>query len=236
MNNNDIKNNKVLAARYVNAWDTIVNAINSVCVTTTLDDGIEMKLHEDLVDCLNSWECLEPLSIEEAVRYLEGIAHNKADMYYAAEEALKYAVQKCESIARYTTDGAKNIDITAVSNYARHEFVYFLSYDMTKIEWDFENSDVCLYNDQNKSFDKFDEATQNKIKQAVAFRNERDNALSKVTEIVEEDMSYIDQNSAEYARYECLKAQFEQLYKELPDEAHRLVNLGKLFMDVVIIP
>jgi SMC interacting uncharacterized protein involved in chromosome segregation len=86
---------------------------------------------------------------------------------------------------------------------------------------------------QYKTYEQLDEATQSKVRHAVAFRIQADKALDKVPYVVEDDMSYMDEHSAEYARYECLKAQFEQILKDLPEDAHRLANCGVLVDGVV---
>lgn len=86
---------------------------------------------------------------------------------------------------------------------------------------------------QYKTYEQLDEATQNKVRHAVAFRLQSEQALAKVPYVVEEDMSYMDTHSAEHARYVCLKAQFEQIIEELPEEAHRLANCGVLVDGIV---
>jgi hypothetical protein len=86
-----------------------------------------------------------------------------------------------------------------------------------------------------QEFKYFDASVQAKIKQAVAFRIAREKALSKVPYIVEETMSYMDQDSAEYAEYQRLDAQFKSLCAELPEDAHRLANVGRFAGDAVVI-
>ena len=86
-----------------------------------------------------------------------------------------------------------------------------------------------------KKFKCFDASVQEKIKQAVRIRTARDKALASRPLIVEENMSYYDQDSAEHAEYQRLDAQFKAIYSELPEDAHLLVNIGRLRGDSVSI-
>jgi len=83
---------------------------------------------------------------------------------------------------------------------------------------------------RNKSRD-----VQEKINEAVRTRTARDKALSSIPTIVEESMSYLDQDSAEYAEYQRLDAQFKSICAGLPDDAQRLANIGRLVGDSVSI-
>jgi hypothetical protein len=86
-----------------------------------------------------------------------------------------------------------------------------------------------------QEFKNFDASVQEKIKEAVRTRTARDKALSSVPTIVEESMSYLDQDSAEYADYQRLDAQFNAIYAELPEDSQRLANIGRLVGDSVSI-
>lgn len=77
------------------------------------------------------------LSLEDAVKYLEGIASNEEDCYYCAKQALDYAVSKYGEILRYVDD-YKTIKINSVIYYATEQFEHFLNYEMKKIKWNFE--------------------------------------------------------------------------------------------------
>lgn len=79
-----------------------------------------------------------------------------------------------------------------------------------------------------REFKYFDASVQEKIKEAVRIRTARDKALTSTPTIVEENMSYLDQDSAEYAEYQRLDAQFESICAELPEDAQRLANIGRL--------
>lgn len=87
----------------------------------------------------------------------------------------------------------------------------------------------------NKQWATFDVSVQEKIKEAVRIRTARDKALTSTPTIVEENMSYLDQDSAEYADYKRLDAQFNAIYAELPEDAQRLANIGRLVGDSVSI-
>ena len=86
-----------------------------------------------------------------------------------------------------------------------------------------------------QEFKNFDASVQEKIKEAVRIRTARDKAMSSVPTIVEENMSYGDQNSAEYADYQRLDAQFNAIYAELPEDAQRLANIGRFVGNDVMI-
>jgi hypothetical protein len=86
-----------------------------------------------------------------------------------------------------------------------------------------------------QEFKNFDASVQEKIKEAARTRTARDKALSSVPTIVEESMSYLDQDNAEYADYQRLDAQFNAIYAELPEDAQRLANIGRLVGDSVSI-
>ena len=86
-----------------------------------------------------------------------------------------------------------------------------------------------------QEFKNFDASVQEKIKEAIRIRTARDKAMSSVPTIVEENMSYGDQNSAEYADYQRLDAQFNAIYAELPEDAQRLANIGRFVGNDVMI-
>ena len=87
----------------------------------------------------------------------------------------------------------------------------------------------------NNQWVTFEVSVQEKIKEAVRIRTARDKALTSTPTIVEENMSYLDQNSAEYADYQRLDAQFNAIYAELPEDAQRLANIGRFVGDSVSI-
>lgn len=86
-----------------------------------------------------------------------------------------------------------------------------------------------------QEFKNFDASVQEKIKQAVRIRTDRDKALSKVPTIVDGNMSYLDQDSAEMAEYHHLDARFTAIYAELPEDARRLANIGRFVGNDVMV-
>ena len=139
MNLSDLNNNKELATRYVNAWTKIAKNVTNALIDYNAfirDDEAE-KLRTDLAECLEPYSVLECISLEDAVKYLEGIANNEDDCYYCAKTALDYAVRKFDEILDYVSD-RKSIDIKRVNSYARRQFEHFVQFEMPKTEWNFE--------------------------------------------------------------------------------------------------
>lgn len=139
MNLSDLNNNKELATRYVNAWTKIAKNVNNTLIESNArihDDEAE-KLRADLAEALEPYSVLECISLEDAVKYLEGIANNEDDCYYCAKYVLDCAVRKFDEILDYVSD-RKSIDIKRVNNHAREQFEHFVMFEMTKTEWDFE--------------------------------------------------------------------------------------------------
>lgn len=139
----DLNNNKELATRYVNAWTKIAKNVTNVLIeyNASIRDEEAVKLRADLAEALEPYSLLEGISLEDAVKYLEGIANNPDDCYYCAKQALDYAVRKYDEILRYVDD-YKSINIKHVNNYAREKFEQFVQFEMTKIQWEFENDNT----------------------------------------------------------------------------------------------
>jgi hypothetical protein len=140
MNLADLNNNKELATRYVNAWTKIAKNVNNALIeyNARIRDDEAEKLRADLAECLEPWSVLEYISLDDAVKYLEGIANNEDDCYYCAKYVLDCAVRKFDEILEYVSD-RKSIDIKRVNNYARRQFENFVQFEMAKTGWNFED-------------------------------------------------------------------------------------------------
>lgn len=140
MNLSDLNNKKELATRYVNAWTKIAKNVTNVNIeyNALIRDAEAIKLRDNLAETIEPWSVLEGISLEDAVKYLEGIANNADDCYYCAKQALDYSVRKFDEILDYVSD-RKSIDIKRVNDYARRRFEQFVQFEMTKIKWEFED-------------------------------------------------------------------------------------------------
>ena len=136
----ELNNNTELATRYVNAWTKIAKNVTNVNIeyNAFIRDDEAVKLRADLAEALEAYPVLENLSLEDAVKYLEGIANNEEDCYYCAKQALDYAVRKYDDILRYV-DSYKSIKIKSVNTYAREQFEQFINFEMKSIKWSFED-------------------------------------------------------------------------------------------------
>jgi hypothetical protein len=135
----ELNNNIELATRYVNAWTKIAKNVTNAHIEYDAfirDDEAE-KLRADLAEQLEPFPVLVNLSLEDAVKYLEGIANNEEDCYFCAKKALDYAVRKYDEILHYV-DNYKTIKIKSVNYYAKEQFENFVNYEMKNIKWDFE--------------------------------------------------------------------------------------------------
>lgn len=140
----EMKNDETLVNRYNTAWDKLGNAVKTVTVeyNARITDEEAIKLRELLSETiLAQVRPISVLSLDDAFRYLEGIANNPDDCYYCANEALKYAVRKFEDVLGYIVD-RNCIRFQAVANYAVEQWMQFLNYEMTKIQWEFENDNT----------------------------------------------------------------------------------------------
>jgi len=139
MNLTDLNNNKELATRYVNAWTKIAKNVNNALIeyNAFIHDDEAEKLRADLAECLEPYSVLDYISLDDAVKYLEGIANNEDDCYWCAKYVLDCAVRKFDEILEYVSD-RKSIDIKRVNNYARRQFENFVMFEMAKTGWNFE--------------------------------------------------------------------------------------------------
>lgn len=137
----EMQNDETLTNRYKTAWAKIGQTVKTVNVehNALITDEEALKLRELLSDnILAQVRPISELSLDDAFRYLEGIANNPDDCYYCAREALNYAVRKFEDVLGYIVD-RNCIRFQAVANYAVEQWMRFINFEMNKTQWEFEN-------------------------------------------------------------------------------------------------